>query len=56
LAQTENSLKLLDGTKELLLDTHNEKSNTADISYDASTKTVFVPTFFKKSVVAYQLQ
>ncbi|HLA53981.1 MAG TPA: hypothetical protein VK618_11765 [Flavitalea sp.] len=45
-----------DGTTELLLDTHTEKSNTADISYDPSTKTVFVPTFFKKSVVAYQLQ
>ncbi|HRH50688.1 MAG TPA: ATP/GTP-binding protein [Panacibacter sp.] len=44
------------GKKELLLDTKQEKKNTADIGYDAKTKTVFVPTFWKNSVVAYQIK
>ncbi len=43
------------GKKELLLDTRNQKINTADIGYDPETKTVFVPTFWKNKVVAYQL-
>ena len=45
-----------DGRNELLLDTHLEKINTADIGYDPVKKIVYVPTFFKKSVVAYQLK
>jgi hypothetical protein len=45
-----------DGTKELLLDTHEQKINSADIGYDAKNKIVYVPTFWKNSVVAYQLQ
>lgn len=45
-----------DGSTELLLDTSAQKSNTADIGYDAKNKIVYVPTFFKNSVVAYQLQ
>jgi hypothetical protein len=45
-----------DGTKTLLLDTRKEKINSADIGYDAKNKIVYVPTFFKNSVVAYQLQ
>jgi hypothetical protein len=45
-----------DGTKEKLLDTTGDKSNTADIGYDAKTRMVYVPTFFKNSIVAYQLQ
>jgi hypothetical protein len=44
-----------DGKKELLLDTRQEKKNTADIGYDPKTKIVYVPTFFKNSVVAYQV-
>jgi hypothetical protein len=44
------------GSKEKLLDTQNEKSNTADIGYDADKKIVYVPTFFKNKVVAYQLK
>lgn len=44
------------GKKDLLLDTHEQKSNTADIGYDPASKIVYVPTFFKKSVVAYQLK
>lgn len=42
------------GKAEVMLDTRNEKSNTADIGYDSKNKIVYVPTFFKKSVVAYQ--
>jgi hypothetical protein len=45
-----------DGKTQQLLDTRNEKSNTADIGYDAVNKIVYVPTFFKKSVAAYQLK
>lgn len=39
-----------------MLDTRRRKSNTADISYDPATHTVFVPTFFKKGVVGYTLK
>lgn len=45
-----------DGTIHKLLDTRAEKINSADIGYDAKNKIVYVPTFFKNSVVAYQLQ
>jgi hypothetical protein len=45
-----------DGTKELLLDTQAQKINTADIGFDAKKKIVYVPTFWKNSVVAYGLQ
>jgi hypothetical protein len=44
-----------DGTKELLLDTKAEKKNTADIGFDPKTQTVYVPTFWKNSVVAYKV-
>ncbi len=45
-----------DGKKDHLLDTREQKINSADIGYDPATKTVYVPTFFKNSVVAYTLQ
>jgi hypothetical protein len=45
-----------DGTKTLLLDTREQKINSADIGYDTKNKIVYVPTFWKNSVVAYQLQ
>jgi DNA-binding beta-propeller fold protein YncE len=45
-----------DGSKTLLLDTREQKINSADIGYDAKNKIVYVPTFWKNSVVAYQLQ
>lgn len=45
-----------DGTKEHLLDTREQKINSADIGYDPAKKIVYVPTFWKKSVVAYSLQ
>lgn len=45
-----------DGSKEKLLDTREQKINSADIGYDSKTRTLYVPTFFKNSVVAYQLK
>jgi hypothetical protein len=44
------------GDKQTLLDTRAEKSNTADIGYDAKNRIVYVPTFFKNKVVAYELK
>jgi sugar lactone lactonase YvrE len=43
------------GEKQLLLDTKAEKKNTADIGFDPATKTVYVPTFWRNTVVAYQV-
>lgn len=45
-----------DGTKTELLDTRAQKSNTADIGFDPVNKTLYVPTFFKNKVVAYQIK
>jgi hypothetical protein len=45
-----------DGKKELLLDTHATNNRTADIGYEPATRTVYVPTFLGKSVVAYKVQ
>ncbi len=39
-----------------LFDTRSEKINSADIGYDAKKKIIYVPTFFKNNVVAYQLE
>ncbi|MBS1559246.1 MAG: ATP/GTP-binding protein [Bacteroidetes bacterium] len=39
-----------------LLDTRDKKINSADIDYDAKTKTLFVPTFFANSVMAYEVK
>jgi hypothetical protein len=44
------------GQTELLLDTHDQKINTADIGYDQSKRILYVPTFFAKRIVAYQLK
>lgn len=44
------------GKRDLLLDTHLQKWNTADIGYDPAKKIVYVPTFMRKSIVAYQLK
>ncbi len=44
------------GTKENLLDTRELKINTADIGYDAQKRIVYIPTFWKNTVAAYQLQ
>jgi hypothetical protein len=45
-----------DGTKQNLLDTREQKINTADIGYDAKNRIVYVPTFFKNKIVAYELK
>ncbi len=45
----------LDGKFDLLLDSQNEGINTADIAYDETTKTLFVPNFSKDSVTAYKV-
>ena len=42
--------------KTTFFDTRSEKINSADIGYDAKNKIIYVPTFLKNSVVAYQLQ
>jgi sugar lactone lactonase YvrE len=43
------------GQKTLLLDTKQQSKNTADIGFDAATKTVYVPTFWRNSIVAYKV-
>jgi hypothetical protein len=45
-----------DGRIETLLETHQQKKNTADIGYDPVKKIVYVPTFNAKTVAAYQLK
>lgn len=45
-----------DGQVSTMLDTREQKKNTADIGYDAKSRTVYVPTFLGKSVVAYKLK
>jgi hypothetical protein len=38
------------------MDTKAQKQNSADIGFDPDTNTVYVPTFFKNTVIAYALQ
>lgn len=45
-----------DGSKNILLDTRPQKSNTADIGFDPETRMLYVPTFFKNKVVAYRVE
>jgi DNA-binding beta-propeller fold protein YncE len=45
-----------DGSNEVILDTRDQKINAADIGYDPEKRIVYVPTFFKNSVVAYELK
>lgn len=44
------------GKLEIMLDTRAEKKNTADIGYNSAERIIYVPTFLKKSVVAYKLK
>ncbi len=44
-----------DGTKKLLHDSRNEKKSTADIGYNPKTKTIYVPTFWRNSVMAFKV-
>jgi len=43
------------GEKQLLSDTREQKKNTADIGFDATTKIMYVPTFWRNSIVAFQV-
>jgi sugar lactone lactonase YvrE len=45
-----------DGTKELLFDGKAVETSTADIGWDPETRTVYVPTFFKNSVIAFKVE
>jgi len=45
-----------DGAKDLLLDTHLAKKNTADIHYDRAAKILYIPGFNAKTVTAYRLK
>lgn len=45
-----------DGKKELLLDTRDKNSQTADIGYDGKNRIVYVPTFWRNSVAAYEVK
>jgi hypothetical protein len=45
-----------DGTTQKLLDTREQKVNSADIGYDAKNRIVYVPTFFRNKIVAYDLK
>jgi hypothetical protein len=44
------------GEKQLLFDGKAVDTKTADIGWDPKTKTVYVPTFFKNTVVAYTVE
>ena len=43
------------GDKELLFDGKAEKTSTADTGWDPATSTLYVPTFFKNTVVAFKV-
>lgn len=43
------------GTFTKLEDTKAQKSNSADLGYNEQAKVVYVPTFFKNSVIAYSV-
>jgi hypothetical protein len=45
-----------DGRVTQLLDTRASKLNTADIGWNAATKTLYIPTFFGNSVQAFKLK
>ncbi len=44
------------GQVETMLDTHDQKMNTADIGYDAAKHILYVPTFNAKKVVAFKVK
>ena len=44
------------GKSTKMLDTKEQKLNSADIDYDSKTKTVYVPTFFGNRVMAYEFK
>jgi sugar lactone lactonase YvrE len=44
-----------DGTKELLFDGKAVKTSTADIGWDGASDTVYVPTFFANTIIAFKV-
>jgi hypothetical protein len=44
------------GESTKILDTIEQKLSAADIDYDSKTNTVYIPTFFANSVMAYELK
>jgi sugar lactone lactonase YvrE len=45
-----------DGSKELMFDGKAVQTSTADIGWDPKTMTVYVPTFFKNSIIAFKVE
>jgi sugar lactone lactonase YvrE len=45
-----------DGSKELLFDGKAVQTSTADIGWDPATRTVYAPTFFKNTVIAFKVE
>jgi len=45
-----------DGSKQQLLDSRGDKKNSADIGIDAKNKIVYVPTFWRNTIVAYRVK
>uniref|UniRef100_F4C5Q9 SMP-30/Gluconolaconase/LRE-like region-containing protein n=1 Tax=Sphingobacterium sp. (strain 21) TaxID=743722 RepID=F4C5Q9_SPHS2 len=45
-----------DGKVTTLLDTKAEKMNTADFAFDRASRQLYLPTFFKNQIIAYQVQ
>ena len=43
------------GSKQQLLDSRPDKKNSADIGIDAKNKIVYVPTFWRNTIVAYRV-
>ncbi len=41
---------------ETLLDSHEPRVNTADLAFDQKSKTLYVPSFYNKTITAYQLK
>ena len=44
------------GEVETLLDSHEPRVNTADIAFDQKSKILYVPSFYNKTITAYQLK
>ncbi|HEV8272707.1 MAG TPA: ATP/GTP-binding protein [Chitinophagaceae bacterium] len=45
-----------DGSKQQLLDSRTDKKNSADIGMDAKNKIIYVPTFWRNTIVAYRVK
>nr|AQQ74803.1 hypothetical protein [uncultured bacterium] len=44
------------GEKQLLFDGKAQKTSTADTGWDPATRTLYVPTFFKNTVIAFRVE